>query len=170
MPVTSSNIANLSEPYITAVMARMESTLNDYVDALNSVVTDGFTLDHVASNAFLDYPPPVAMLSQFPTIGLQDGEIGFADDVGWSATSHGDLTIIAFDQDDDQRALAWKLRRWNRVLASCVLKDRRLPPEGWGVILKGISPGPTLGREENPRTWMSFTAMTINVRAEQDAW
>jgi len=156
----------LNEPIIAAIKLRLETELVTYINALNSEITDGFTLDTFVQ--ILDYPPPITHLDQFPTLGIQDGETGFADDTGWGATGTSLVTVVAFEQDADQQRLAWKLRRWNRVIASCLLVGRSLPPDGWGVVLNNISPGPTLGRQEDPRTFMSFSAVTIAVRSEQD--
>lgn len=157
----------LQEPVVTAVIARLQTQLPAIIADINSSITDGYLLPTDTSR-ILDYIPPVADMYTMPVIGISDGEMHFEDDTGWGATGVFDLSIVVFIQNADQRALAWQLRRYAQALVQALRTPTNAIGEGWGVVIKGIRPGPTLGRDENPRQWMSTVAVTITVKSEQD--
>jgi hypothetical protein len=97
-----------------------------------------------------------------------DGPFTLEDDTGWGATGRGTITVIAFEQNADQAILAWRLRRYAKAVARCILAGRTLDTaNAWGTQLKRIDPGPTLA-QESPQSFRSMTAVTIEVRSEQD--
>lgn len=158
---------NLQEPLITALKSRLETTLNPIIDNINANNTSPlYPIPYPFQ--VLDFIPTVAELQQLPVLGISDGDFTFADDVGWGATGEFDVTVVAFLAHADQRTLAWNLRRYAIALVRCILDDRSLPPEGWGMVLRRVRPGPTLGRDESPRTWLSTVAVTVCIKSEQD--
>lgn len=157
----------LNEDIINTLVARLTSDLPTEIASINSTqISPAYTVP--VPQQVLDYIPPIADLTTFPTIAISDGEIQFQDDVGWGATGIFDLTIVSFLQSPNQRELVWWLRRYSQAVTRVALDGRRMGVEGWGVTLKNIRPGPTLGRDESPRQWMSTTAVTITVKTEQD--
>lgn len=158
----------LNEDVINTLRDELESDLPTLVASINAANLDPLYPLPVPYQV-LDYIPPVAELTGFPTIGISDGDITFEDDTGWGATGLFDLTIVCFLQSPNHRELVWWLRRYGQAIVRSALEGRRLGAEGWGVTLKSVRPGPTLGRDENPRQWLSTTAVTITVKTEQDS-
>lgn len=158
---------NLNEVLVTSMKTRLETTLNPIIDTVNSSFTNPL---YPISYPFqvLDFIPTIAELQQMPVLGISDGDFTLDDDTGLGATGLCDLTVVAFIQCDDQRELAWNLRRYAIAMVRCMLAGRSLPPDGWGMLLRNVRPGPTLGRDEDPRIWMSTTAVTVSIRSEQD--
>lgn len=156
----------LNEDVIKTLHARLTSDLATAVETINSEQTSPLYPLPAPAQVF-DYIPAVSELRAFPTIGLSDGDLVFQDDVGWGATGVFDITIVCFLQSADQRELVWWLRRYGQAITRVALDTRRLG-EGWAVNLKNVRPGPTLGRDESPRQWMSTTAVTITVSTNQD--
>lgn len=157
----------LNEPLVISLQNKLTTTLNAIVDDINTNQTSpAYSIEY--PQQVLDYIPTISQLTSFPTVAISDGDMYLEDDVGYGATGVFELTVVAFIQDPDQRALAWKLRRYAQAMTRCILANRRLETEGWSVVLKRVRPGPTLGRDENPRQWISTVAVIIEVKSEQD--
>lgn len=158
---------NLNDTLVTSMKTRIETNLPAIITTINATLT---TPAYPISPPFqvLDYIPTVGDLEQTPVIGISDGDFLFEDDQGLGATGVCEMTVVVFLQADDQRELAWMLRRYAIALARTILPTRALPPDGWGMILRRVHPGPTLGRDEAPRQWLSTVAITVSIRSEQD--
>lgn len=156
----------LTEPTVTALVAKLSAGLNAKIDEVNSAVTDGYPIDYPA--AILDYVPPVGVMPAFPIVCISDGNVFLEDDTGFGATGVFDLTIVIYIQNVDQRALAWQLRRYAQAVARCALDQRRIGTAAWGVVLNAVRSGPTLARDESPREFLSTVAITITCKTEQD--
>lgn len=154
------------EPIIDAIITRFNDEVAAAVATVNARDTKGIELAAPPTSAILDYVPTPSLLTHFPTIAIEDGASRLTDDNGWAATGLDELVIVVFEQDADQRRLAIKLRRWQLIIRSIVLQDRTVGP-AWGLVDKGTRPGPTLGRNEDPQDWMSWTALMVEVRSEQ---
>jgi hypothetical protein len=156
-----------NEPIVDLLVARLEEQLPMLVDELNARDTKGIRLD---VPKVLDFVPPPASLVGLPIVAVQDGAQDLEDDIGASATEKGTLVVVVFEQEHDQQVLATKLRRHIQAVRSAVLWTRRLQaPDGsgaWGLVDRGIRPGPTLGAPENPRDWLSYAAFAVEYRAE----
>lgn len=161
-------LLDLNEPVVAALKTRLETDLPAVIAQVNAAVTDGFTITD--PKQVLDFLPPQSHLTAFPTVAIGDGPTRFEDDIATSATGRHEIMMLAFLQDSDQRALAWKLRRYGRAIASTALQGRALgSAQGWGMGLVSIVPGPTLGDDpEHPRTFYSWTAVTIWVKGDED--
>lgn len=159
---------NLNEDIVNTLRDRLEANLPAVIDDINSTHQDPLYPMQYPYQV-LDYIPPVSELTGFPTLGISDGNIAFEDDTGWGATGVFDLTVVCFLQSSNHRELVWWLRRYGQAIVRVTLAGRRLGVEGWGVTLRDIRPGPTLGRDESPRQWLSTTAVTITVKTEQDS-
>lgn len=157
----------LNEPVVTTLRSRLETELPAIVTAINATVTDGFTID--APQRVLDYIPPVGDLNALPLIGISDGEMILEDDTGWGATGVFDISVVVYLQSSDQRVLAWQLRRYAQALVRAIRTPTIAIGEGWGVYNFRVRPGPTLGRDESPRQWLSTIAVTFTVKTEQDS-
>lgn len=157
----------LWEPLVNGIVSKLTTNLNGYIDTINSQQTSpAFAIEY--PQRILDYIPPISDLYALPTIGISDGDFHIEDDVGWGGTGVCEFSIVVFLADSDQRALAWKLRRYAQAVYRCVMAEREIPTEGWGVTLKRVRSGPTLGRDEGPRDWLSTIAVQIEVKSEQD--
>lgn len=159
----------LTDTVIKEIVRRLTTDLPACITAINATVTDGFTIDPVADGMLFDYPPPMRLLTSFPAVALIDGPTTFEDDTSWSATGVHTFTVVAFVQALEQRPLSWKLRRYAEAVSNCVLAGRTLPPDGWGVTLTRIDPGPTLSNKSDPQTRMSWITMTFRVKTDQNA-
>lgn len=155
----------LVEPIIAAFAARLTADLPGEIDAENAATTDGILLD---VPAVLDYVPPMSELTAFPAVAMCEGDGTFADDVGFGATGVYELIFVIWDQHADQRMLTVRLRRLQKAVARVALAGRQCGP-AWGVQLKGLRPGPSRRREERPQEWVSWTAMAIQCKCEEDA-
>lgn len=152
-------------PIVDALVTRINSTLTTHIDAVN-VERAEYPIQY--PQAVLDYIPTIAELSTLPCIGISDGQIELEDDTGWGATGVATFSLVVFLQSQDQRELVWSLRKYATALTRCVIAGRTLPPEGWSVTVVGVAPGPTLGRDESPRQWLSTVGLRIRVKWEQD--
>jgi hypothetical protein len=163
------DIPTLNEPAVQAVIARLETNLTDALTVVNSRNDDGYEIEKPVQ--ILPFIPPPDWLNDFPTIGIGDGASGFEDDTGFAATGRHELLIVIYLQHADQDALAWQLRRYTQAVAGVVLAGRNLEAEGaWGTGLVRISPGPTLGDNEEPeavKTWVSWAAVQIWAKHEE---
>ena len=156
----------LNEPIIAALKARLEADLPAVITAINSDVTDGVTIG--APVAIYDFIPPVALLNDFPTVGIGDGPSTFEDDQGFSMTGKHRFLVVAYQCDQDQRALAAKLRRYARAVVRVLRSDLQIGP-GWGSGIERIDPGPTLtDNPDNPRTFTSWTGVALWVKADEE--
>lgn len=157
-------LLNYNEELIDAVVLRLQQQLPNYIAALNAMDQKDIQLE--GDPIVYDYVPAIRELNRFPTFAVQDEAGGLDDDTGFAATGNYPLSIIVFDQAADQRTLAWSLRRYLRIVASIILDGRQLDP-AWGVTCDGFVPGPTLGRPEEPREWMSYGGVGFQFRVEE---
>jgi hypothetical protein len=157
----------LNEPVIHALRDRLEADLPAVISQINADSDDDFTLaDPVAVHGFV---PPIALLEDFPTVGIGDAPSRFEDDVGHSATGRHELIVIAYLQDEDQEALAWRLRRYSQALVRVALAGRNLGDAAWGTGLVSVSPGPTLGDDpENPQTFASWVGVRMWANRDEE--
>lgn len=157
----------LNETVVTTLKARLEAELPAIITDINATnTTPPYPIDNIAQ--VLDYVPTIGDLYQFPTLAISDGPIDLVDDVGWGSTGVFQLSVIAFVQDADQRALAWRLRRTAQAIVRAVRTPINALGDGWGVYDFHVLPGPTLGRDEGPRQFMSTVAVSFMVKTEQD--
>lgn len=155
------------EPLIDAMVARLLAELNPMLVQVNAAAADAIVCEDFDPLAILDYVPVPSELNRFPCVAVSNGPHILSDDVGWSATLNARLVLITYVQAADQRSLALKLRRYTQAVRSVALRGRSLPP-AWGVVDAGTRPGPTLGVEDGPRAWMSWTGTQLDLRSEQD--
>lgn len=157
----------LNEPVIVTLKARLEANLPSLVTSINAAATNP-SYPILAPQQVLDYIPALADLYEFPTLGIGDGHTRLVDDVGWGATGEFRLTVVCFEQDQDLRALAWKLRRHQQAIVRAIRTPTLVLGEGWGTYDYEVTPGPTMGRGEGPRQFMSTTSVSFMVKTEQD--
>ena len=156
----------LNEPVIAALRDRLEDDLPAAITSLNASVTDGFTISNPVN--VYDFIPPVALLLDFPTVGIGDAPSTFEDDQGFSMTGRHRLLICAYLSDPDQRALAWKLRRYSQAIVRVLRSDQQIGP-GWGSGVERIDPGPTLtDNPEAPQTFTSWVGVAIWVKTDEE--
>lgn len=156
----------LNEEVVNTLRDRLEADLPAVITEINSSQTDP-AYPMPAPAYVLDHIPLVSEMNAFPVVGISDGDIHFEDDVGWGATGLMDITVVAFVQSPNHQEMVWWLRRYGQALVRVMMDTRRINP-AWSVVLKNVRPGPTLGRDENPRQWLSTTSVTITVKVEQD--
>ena len=156
----------LNEPLVRALRDRLEDEPPAEVAAINAAIPDAFALEAPAQ--VLGHVPTDADFTAFPVVGITDGSSRFEDDTGWAATGVHELIVVAFLVNPDQEALAWQLRRYAKAIARVALRGRSLDPswEG-GVTLVRVDPGPSLANEEDPRTYFSWIAVTIQAKREE---
>lgn len=156
----------LNEPVIIALQARLAADLPATITGINAAVSDGFLIDDPVN--VYDFIPPVALLTDFPTVGIGDAPSTFEDDQGFSMTGHHRLLVVAYISDPDQRALAWKLRRYAQAIVRVIRSDLQLGT-GWGSGIERIEPGPTLTDDPDaPRAFTSWTGVSIWVKTDEE--
>ena len=161
-------ILELNEPVIRALVTRLETTLPALVDQLNAETADDYQI--TAPAKVLPYIPSPGILTEWPTIGVQHMPVKLEDDTGFAATSVSGLAIVTFLVEADLDALAWKLIRYSRVVATAALEGRHLDEGAWGTRLLATQPGPTLGDSEDPekvKTYMSWIGVVIEAKADE---
>lgn len=157
----------LNEPVIRALVDRLTADLPATVAEINAGVTDGYLIDPPAQ--VLPMVPSIGLLTDWPTVAIQDLPTHLQDDIGSSATTVAELAIVCFLVDSDLQALGWKLRRYARALATVALAGRNLGDGAWGVTFRGTQPGPTLGDAEDPANVKTYTSWTsVVIRAKRD--
>lgn len=157
-----------AERFVDALHAKLTAGLPAVISEINARDTKGVVLD--APQVF-DYVPSPSEMNTFPAVCIRDGEEDLKDDVGWAATGEMDLVIVCFALHADQRTLALTLRRLVQAAKTVALDGRNLNVPGdatsaWGMRFNGTRPGPTLGRNEGPRDWMSYAALGLTVMGE----
>lgn len=170
----------LNIPAIIALADRMETNLPAEVTAVNGQIT--------AHPSWPQYPievpvvhnhmPSIAELTQFPAVGIGEGNVDFNDDVGWSATGRFDLACVIYIRSMNGREeLVWRMRYTMMAVASVVLDQRNLDGVGWGMVLQRIEPGPILRERDNvteqqqqarSNTVLGLRTLLFNYRDEQD--
>lgn len=160
------------EPAVNALRERLEQDLPAAIDAVNSDVTDGYTVEHPAR--VLDYMPPFDTIQSFPTVCIEHGPGRFEDDTGYEATGVYDLTVIAVLSDADQQSLTRKLRRYLLAMTRVTLEGRDLGSGTgipWGVTVVGFDFGPALAdkarKAEEPAAFRSWTELTVRVKLDE---
>lgn len=160
----------LNEPAIAAVKQRLEDGLADVVDTINAETSDEISLPQPYE--ILDYLPTPNVLNDTPTIGIGDGPTTFEDDLGHYSIGRHELLIVVYVQHEDQRQLAWQLRRYLQAITRVVLDQRNLGDGGWGTTLIGTRPGDTLGDvgsdPDSVRSWLSWAGVAIRVKGDED--
>jgi hypothetical protein len=163
------------EAVVAALKKRLDDDLSAAIEAVNAEVTDGTLIEQ--PQQILDHIPPVELLLAFPTIGIGEGVGRWTDDLGWEATGQHELSIVCFVQADDQQTLVRRLRRMRRALLRTVMADRAwrdaaVPALGraWGVMLRSVQPGPTLGEvvAEQVRSWASWVQIVVEARSDSE--
>lgn len=154
------------EAVVPELRDRLETNLPAVITTINSTQTNPtFPIEN--PQRVLDYIPTVADMYNFPIVGISDGIFYLEDDVGWGGTGRCEFTIVVFLQHPDPRTLAWQLRRYAQAITRVCLATRSVG-DGWGITLKQVRPGPTLGRDSDPKQWVSTVAVSIEVKSEQD--
>ena len=159
----------LNEPIIAAVTRNLETYLSSELAVTRSDLADDEQEALPDPAAIYDFVPPPGLLTAFPVVAIEDSETRFDDDTGSSATGLHTLGIVCFLVNPDQRQLAFGLRRYLQAIVRTVLRDDRKDPNGayWAVNPQGVSYGPTLESEENPRTYMSWAVARFEFRREE---
>ena len=163
------------EPVVDGLVAKLQADLPAAIDAVNAQVTDGLTVDRGALQV-LDHVPHILTLHQWPTIGVAEGPSIAEDDTGFEFTEVDELHVVCYLQDADQQALARRLRRLRLAVVRVCLSGGRVIPSvvpgtnaAWGVTLRRIDPGQTLGEAEaeHVKTWMSSVRVVIGCKSDQ---
>lgn len=161
----------LAEPIVTAVIDRLTTDLAAVITEINAESADSYDLREPAE--IYPHIPSVGLLRLWPAIGIQELPLTLRDDIGSSAVASVDLAVVAFDQSPELVELGWRLRRWERALATVLLRGRELGAGGSAAYLTTLSttrPGPTLGDHEDPeqvKTFGSWTAVVIHCEREE---
>lgn len=159
---------DLNIPLVQALQTRLQNDMPTFINQVNAQFTNpDFPVDQI-QNVF-DFVPSIKYLSAFPAIGIAEGDITVQDDTGWAFDANTTFSVVVFEQRSEQRELSWALRKLSVAVTRCIMQGRSLPPDGWSLQLRRVRPGPTLGRDENPRQWMSTTTVQVDVRSTQDA-
>lgn len=167
----------LTEPGIAAIIARLEdpAQLNAEIASIAAGVTaadQAASLVPIPAANINDFVPPPSFLVDFPQIGIQDMGSDLEDDTGHSATGQHRFGVVIFCSDPNPEILAWELRRYAQAVARVLLANRSFPESpaaGWaiGAARPFIAWGPTLTKEANPQTWMSWCVVHIWTRREE---
>ncbi len=169
----------LGEPLVDAMVALLAANLNTTIAALNATITDGYTVPAAAQ--VLDYMPvPSTLEGGLPAIAVQELPAEFVDDLEYDVDTIQEYGVVAIVQNTDQRTLTKQLRRMMQAIAYTIQQDRLASPGimrsqggAYSVNLGGTVPGPTLGDidpfnpEAPPRSYMSWTALTMSSRRRQ---
>lgn len=156
-------LIQLEERVYDAIVTRLKAGLGAAIDQINAADTKGFTIER--NVLVLDYVPTPRELNVFPTVALQDGPTDMEDDTGEGGTAVCSFNLVCFYLHADQRQLAVGLRRYRQAAASVALEGRAFGPI-WSIQFMGTIPGPTLGRGEDPREWMSYCGIALECKAE----
>ena len=159
----------LNEPVIAAVARNLTDYIGSELTAIRSGLSDDEQVALPDPARVYDFVPPPGLLTAFPVLAIEDSSTEFQDDAGFSATGVHQLGIVCFLVNPDQRLLAFGLRRYLQAIMRVVLRNDRKDPDGayWAVNPRGVSYGPTLESEENPRTYMSWAVARFEFKREE---
>lgn len=159
----------LNETIIRGLVAQLQAHISTEVDAINSSVADGFTIQY--PQQVLDYIPlPSQFGGGLPVVAVQDMPSTFEDDLVSSMTGNHMLGVCVILNNADPRALAWQLRRSMQAVVNVIQLDRTLGGACWTTILGQVEPGPMLGQRPGTADdygWLSWTWLTISCRREE---
>jgi hypothetical protein len=165
----------LTEPIVAGLVAKLNQDLPAAIDALNASLTDETTVAY--PQQILDHFPPLETLLVFPTVAVAEGAGTFSDDTGWSATGRYELAVHCYVSSTDQQVLVTQLRRLRTAVARVVMDGRTVPTadlsgtSAWGLVLKRLVPGATLGEfgPQGVETFMSWCGIVIEVTCDEDS-
>lgn len=157
----------LNEPVIAALKGRLENNLQAAIDDINAGVADGFELEPVQQ--VLGFAPLPEYLTTFPTVGITDGASTFEDDMAFAVTGRHEILVVIYQQNADQEALAWQLRRYTQAICQVILANRNLDDAAWGTGLIEIAPGPALENSDPDAVakWMTYAGVRIWAKREE---
>lgn len=164
---------DLNERLIVAMLQRLQTGLNPIIDAINANTVANPGRNQTAIDyprVILDTPPTVKQLTNFPAVGIADGNMGFEDDVGWGATGSYEVSVVAYLSHPDPEVLAWQLRRYAQAITTVAMQGRNIDGGAWGTILKRIIPGTRLSKTD-PRgqtVYMCWVAVVLQAKDEQN--
>lgn len=156
----------LNEPLITGLVARLQSDLPGEVAAINAQGRDDVVLRGPLPENIRDFVPSPELITDTPTLGIQELPSTAVDDIGSSFTGVHQLAVVVFYTETELRRLAWSLRRYMQAITTVALEGRQIG-DAWAVVFKGTVPGRTLERAENPGTYMSWSAVRLEARREE---
>ena len=162
----AANPMQLNEPVVRALVARMDSSvavadakLSAYITAINAeaqTVSDGYAIQNPAK--VYPFIPPLGLLTEFPTIGIQSLPGRLEDDTAHAAVHVARELVVVYLTNADHVALSWQIRRYVRALGSCARYSGALEGGGgaddggaWVVNTVSYDYGPTLGDTDDPK-------------------
>lgn len=164
----------LSEPAISALVARLAADLPAAIATINANINDTYTLTVPPAARILDHVPSIHLLRDWPTLGIQELPLRISDDIGTSARATLELVVLAFENDPSLEALARRLRRWGQAIAMVLDDNRSLGVAGadaYLVQMISTEPGPTLGDHEDPtlvKTYSSWRGVLVRLDREEE--
>lgn len=153
---------------VPAIVAQFEANKQAQVDAINADITDGFTIE--LPQQIVDFAPtPATLEGSLPLLGIADFPTRFEDDLVHSTTSVCQFAIMAAIADPDQRALAWKLRRYRTLIANLIQVDRTFGGKCWTTLFDQIAPGPYMANTNPERdlAYLSWFYFLITCRRDE---
>lgn len=165
----------LVEPIIASIYAqrltliRLNAEIEDTNLQAPAPTDASYRLPLFEDGSVLDYiPPPSSIGAKVPMLGVQHGQAGFEDDVGWSATGVFTLTFVVFYASAEPAALARRIRRYARVLARTLLPStRQVGSDPWGIKVLGIDYGDVLGTKGSD-VMLTWAAVIVECRHDED--
>lgn len=123
----------LYERVASALRSAVATDINTRIDAVNSAVTDGTTIEY--PKEVLDHMPPLDAVFDFPLIGIIDGPGTWEDDTGFEAKGVYQMSLICVLQNAEIQLLVRQTRRYVKALVNSIMyATDNLPRRSLGPI------------------------------------
>lgn len=160
---------HLNEDLVPAIVLLLENSLATQIQALNSAGRpNGIPLPEPVD--IFDHPASPGELVNFPTITVADVTANWPVDAGSFALGTYDQRIDVHLHAPAQGELAWQVRGYGRALANLFHEStglQALCPSCALVMRTRWVPGPTLDREEGPRTWQTWAGLVLRCTLDE---
>lgn len=178
----------LIEPVIDALLEVFRQNQEEVIEKLNEEYDDGIELTPIPEAQYYDYRPTEATWEKgLPCVGVAELPSRFEDDNVSMLIGVHTLCVWVVVNNADHGTLAKLLRRYTRMLALCIQKDRafqsgpgkniqimsRETQAVWGTKFEGIVPGDMLEERppdspsEPPTSYLSWRGIIIALKREE---
>lgn len=167
----TSQIDRLIEPIVYGVTAFLTAGLPAQLTQITAGYADGIVLD--APAAVFDYMPARSELV-FPCVCVLPGQSqSRADAGGWMDGEHS-LSVAVFVQEQETRALSYKLLRYQRAVIELVEANRYGVPDrdgnqAWtGLNFLQTVPGDRFRHDSNPKAYVDHTTIMLRAMRQEN--
>ena len=167
----TTQVERLIEPVVYGITTFLTNELPAQLTAITAGYSDGIVLDPPA--AVFDYMPARSELV-FPCACVLPGQSQTrADAGGWMDGEHA-VSVAVFVQEQETRALSYKLLRYQRAVIELVQAHRNGYPDrdgnmAWtGLNFVQTVPGDRFRHDSNPKAYVDHTTIMLRAMRQEN--